>query len=280
MIKLRDIVNEIKISTTSIYGITVDGNRIEFKDGEELELVDMELEELYIRSSKVKEIRCFNNELTHLILSCPNLKVLECNGNKLTQLNLSRCPNLEYIWADDETTLIGEGKTKLQEIKIDAVPYKFELKLLEDPMFVDKNWNVWLKTENVFTLLEDETGYGPDYDTLDPKNFHPRAYWDDNEISINEKYVQIVDKLHEIKIDATPKFRLQSVGYKEYKDSQGYLWANYKEDPNILSLEIVDNDFTIDEYFDLNPKDFHLHAYRANDSFIEIDVKDVIFINK
>jgi len=156
-------LNEIKISTTQIYGITVNDERVEFEDKEILNLSFNNLKELYVRSSKVKEISCSSCKLTRLTLYCPSLEILHCADNKLTTLDLSRCPLLKRldcyhnnltqldvskcpnlkILHHGEITLIGKEKTQLQEIKIKAIQ---PIQLIKDGEWEDNIQYVDKKT--------------------------------------------------------------------------------------------------------------------------------------
>lgn len=115
--------------------------------------------------------------------------------------------NKEYVQIVDE----------IDEIKIKATT-KLKLKKNKEAFTFSKEYTqigtqyVWGDTENVdneFVLLDEESGLDfEDYEALDPKTLHPRAYWDSEEhnfIRINAKYIQIIDEVDEIKIETHPK---------------------------------------------------------------------------
>lgn len=113
-------INEIKVNTpSSIYGVTTDGEHLDFKLDENLELLvyDEYLQSLIIKDKRIKTLNCFSNNLTSLNVSkLTNLEELYCGGNKLTSLNVKGLTKLEWLDCSDNklTSLDVNGLTKLK----------------------------------------------------------------------------------------------------------------------------------------------------------------------
>jgi len=147
----------------------------------------------------------------------------------------------------------------LHEIKIDA-----NTKLILEPLnnyFLDKKGYLWDNNEDqYFLLVYSNLWSNEEYNALNPKNFHPRAYWDEL-ICLDPEYVKVVDKLKEIKIDAIPKLylTLKDKNFLHYEDNQGGMWG---ENPAKNYFWLIRSQMPGSIYDDLNPKQIHPHAYK------------------
>jgi len=118
--KLITLLKEITVNKPSlIFGITDDGEHLNFELDENLELIvnNKNLKSLTVRDKRIKGLYCINNDLTSLdIKGLTNLKELYCSDNDLTFLDIRRLTNLKELSCSHNrlTSLDVNGLTNLE----------------------------------------------------------------------------------------------------------------------------------------------------------------------
>lgn len=175
----------------------------------------------------------------------------------------------------------------IKEIKIDTKP-KLKLKRNKETFHFSKEYTqvgtqfIWGNDGDEFLLLEEESGLTlNEYDALNPKDFHPRAYRnEDTFITINKEYVQIIDEVDEIKIDANTKLKVLD-------NKNGCFSVEERDiilvwDPKTNTYVIPDDMYLEGEMFEIWKKPTLLHpkAYADDEGYPTIDAKYVQIVNK